>query len=52
MNFEIYPAIDIREGRVVRLVQGDYSQETAYSNDPLEIARNYKKCGSGMAASG
>lgn len=45
MNFEIYPAIDIREDRVVRLVQGDYSQETAYSNDPLEIAQNYKNAG-------
>lgn len=45
MNFEIYPAIDIREGRVVRLVQGDYAQETTYSNDPLEIARAYKNAG-------
>jgi phosphoribosylformimino-5-aminoimidazole carboxamide ribotide isomerase len=43
MNFEIYPAIDIREGRVVRLLQGDYAQETSYSNEPLEVARNYKK---------
>jgi len=45
MNFEIYPAIDIREGRVVRLVQGDYAQETSYSNEPLEVARNYKNAG-------
>ena len=45
MNFEIYPAIDIREGRVVRLLQGDYAQETSYSNDPLEVARNYKNAG-------
>lgn len=45
MNFEIYPAIDVREGRVVRLVQGDYAQETSYSNKPLEIARAYKNAG-------
>jgi phosphoribosylformimino-5-aminoimidazole carboxamide ribotide isomerase len=45
MNFEIYPAIDIRQGRVVRLVQGDYAQETSYSNEPLEIAGAYKKSG-------
>lgn len=45
MNFEIYPAIDIREGRVVRLLQGDYAQETSYSNDPLEVAQNYKNAG-------
>jgi len=45
MNFQIYPAIDIREGRVVRLVQGDYAQETSYSNDPFETARDYKNAG-------
>jgi phosphoribosylformimino-5-aminoimidazole carboxamide ribotide isomerase len=45
MNFEIYPAIDIREGRVVRLVQGDYAQETSYSDQPLEIAKAYRDAG-------
>ncbi len=45
MNFKIYPAIDIREGRVVRLLQGDYAQETSYSNDPIEVAQNYKNAG-------
>ena len=45
MNFEIYPAIDIREGRVVRLLQGDYNQETSYSNEPFEVAKNYKEAG-------
>ncbi len=45
MNFEIYPAIDIREGRVVRLLQGDYAQETSYSNEPLEVAKTYKNAG-------
>ena len=28
MSFTVYPAIDVREGRVVRLRQGDYAQET------------------------
>lgn len=45
MNFEIYPAIDIREGRVVRLVQGDYAQETSYSNEPIAVAQAYKNAG-------
>jgi phosphoribosylformimino-5-aminoimidazole carboxamide ribotide isomerase len=34
----LLPAIDIRGGRAVRLVQGDYEQETAYDNDPLDAA--------------
>ena len=45
MNFTIYPAIDIREGRVVRLLQGDYAQETFYSDNPLEVAKNYRDAG-------
>ena len=45
MNFEIYPAIDIREGRVVRLLQGDYAQETSYSDNPLEVAKSYRDAG-------
>lgn len=35
----IIPAIDIREGNVVRLRQGDFSKETVYSNDPVAIAK-------------
>jgi phosphoribosylformimino-5-aminoimidazole carboxamide ribotide isomerase len=34
----LYPAIDIRDGRAVRLVQGDYDRETAYDDDPVEAA--------------
>lgn len=34
----IYPAIDLLEGKVVRLEQGDYSRVTVYSEDPLKIA--------------
>ncbi len=38
---ELYPAIDVREGRVVRLRQGDYAQETHYGDDPFAVARRY-----------
>lgn len=41
MSFHIIPAIDLRDGRVVRLRQGDYAQQTTYSNDPAELARHY-----------
>jgi phosphoribosylformimino-5-aminoimidazole carboxamide ribotide isomerase len=37
----IYPAIDILNGRCVRLVQGDYSRETVFSNDPAEVAKRW-----------
>jgi phosphoribosylformimino-5-aminoimidazole carboxamide ribotide isomerase len=35
----IIPAIDLREGHVVRLVQGDYARQTTYSRDPVATAR-------------
>ena len=35
---EIIPAIDLRGGRCVRLFQGDYSQETVFSENPVEVA--------------
>lgn len=38
----LYPAIDIRGGRTVRLAQGDYERETAYDDDPVEAARRWK----------
>jgi phosphoribosylformimino-5-aminoimidazole carboxamide ribotide isomerase len=41
MSFTVYPAIDVREGRVVRLKQGDYAQETRYAFDPEPLARDY-----------
>jgi phosphoribosylformimino-5-aminoimidazole carboxamide ribotide isomerase len=37
----LYPAIDIRGGHAVRLVQGDYERETAYDADPLEAAKRW-----------
>ena len=41
----IYPAIDLRGGRVVRLSQGDYDRMTVYSDDPVEVARGFIKSG-------
>ena len=41
MNFEIIPAIDIRGGKCVRLIQGDYNQETVYGDDPLAMAHKW-----------
>jgi len=46
MSFVVYPAIDVRGGRVVRLRQGDYAQETRYGNDPLTLAMHYADAGS------
>ncbi|MDB6162649.1 MAG: hisA [Xanthomonadaceae bacterium] len=45
MSFTIFPAIDVRDGRVVRLRQGDYAQETRYAADPLELAKRYADAG-------
>lgn len=41
----IIPAIDIRGGRVVRLIQGDFAQETVYDDDPLKVARKWEREG-------
>lgn len=38
MMFRIYPAVDIRQGKCVRLYQGDFERETVYSDRPWEIA--------------
>ena len=37
-RFDLLPAIDLRRGRVVRLVEGDFARETAYSDDPMGVA--------------
>jgi phosphoribosylformimino-5-aminoimidazole carboxamide ribotide isomerase len=37
-GFDLLPAIDLRDGRVVRLVEGDFARETAYSDDPTGVA--------------
>jgi phosphoribosylformimino-5-aminoimidazole carboxamide ribotide isomerase len=44
----LYPAIDIRDGRAVRLLQGDYDRETAYDADPLDAARRWVVQGAGV----
>jgi phosphoribosylformimino-5-aminoimidazole carboxamide ribotide isomerase len=41
----LYPAIDIRDGHAVRLIRGDYAQETVYDNDPLDAARRWLEQG-------
>ena len=37
----LYPAIDIRDGRAVRLLRGDYDRETAYDADPVDAAKRW-----------
>ena len=41
----IIPAIDLRNGKCVRLVQGDANRETVYSNDPVDVAEQFKASG-------
>lgn len=41
----LIPAIDIRGGRCVRLLQGDFSKETRYDADPVELAAHYRSVG-------
>jgi phosphoribosylformimino-5-aminoimidazole carboxamide ribotide isomerase len=41
----LYPAIDIADGRAVRLVQGDFDAETVYADSPLEAARAWVQAG-------
>ncbi|KGI77958.1 HisA/HisF-related TIM barrel protein [Oleiagrimonas soli] len=45
MNFTVYPAIDLREGRVVRLYQGDYARQKNYAIEPLQLAHEYAGAG-------
>lgn len=44
-KFTLYPAIDLREGRVVRLMQGDPNRETQYGRDPLAVAQRWQQAG-------
>jgi phosphoribosylformimino-5-aminoimidazole carboxamide ribotide isomerase len=41
MSFTIYPAIDMRGGKCVRLLQGDYEKETIYGDSPFEMAQQF-----------
>lgn len=42
---QIIPAIDIIEGKCVRLTQGDYAQKTIYNENPLEVALQFQDAG-------
>ncbi|MGQ0824328.1 MAG: 1-(5-phosphoribosyl)-5-[(5-phosphoribosylamino)methylideneamino]imidazole-4-carboxamide isomerase [Actinomycetota bacterium] len=42
---DLYPAIDLRGGRVVRLAQGDYERETRYGDDPVAVAQGFEAGG-------
>ena len=41
----ILPAIDLYDGKAVRLFRGDYAQMTVYSDDPLSVARDFEAAG-------
>ena len=41
----IIPAIDILDGKCVRLTKGDYSRQTIYNDDPLEVAQQFEDAG-------
>ncbi len=41
----IFPAIDLFDKKAVRLLKGDYAQMTVYSDNPIEIARDFEACG-------
>jgi phosphoribosylformimino-5-aminoimidazole carboxamide ribotide isomerase len=45
MSFTIYPAIDMRGGNCVRLLQGDYDKETVYGDSPFDMARQFAETG-------
>lgn len=45
MSFVVYPAVDISQGRCVRLLQGRFGTETVYSDDPVEVALGFSSAG-------
>ena len=45
MSFVVYPAIDLINGKCVRLYQGDYAKETIYGDDPISQALNFESDG-------
>ncbi|KGP72895.1 1-(5-phosphoribosyl)-5-[(5-phosphoribosylamino)methylideneamino]imidazole-4-carboxamide isomerase [Pontibacillus yanchengensis] len=44
-TFTIYPAIDMKEGKCVRLQQGDFNRETVYGDSPYDVARDFVEHG-------
>ncbi len=45
MNIELIPAIDIIEGKCVRLTQGDYTRKKVYNEDPIAQAQEFEQLG-------
>lgn len=45
---QVIPAIDLRDGRCVRLVRGDFERETVYDDDPVRVARHWVELGAGL----
>ena len=41
----IFPAIDLYDGKAVRLYKGDYNQMTVYHENPMEVAQDFLRCG-------
>ena len=41
--FTVYPAVDVRGGAVVRLLKGDYDQETRYPDDPVSVSDHHSQ---------
>ena len=41
----LYPSIDIRDGRCVRLIEGDFARETVYDDDPVQVAGRWAESG-------
>ncbi len=42
---DLYPSIDVLDGKVVRLLRGDYSVQTTYDDDPIGVARRFEDAG-------
>ncbi|MCA9725656.1 MAG: 1-(5-phosphoribosyl)-5-((5-phosphoribosylamino)methylideneamino)imidazole-4-carboxamide isomerase, partial [Kurthia sp.] len=42
---QIFPAIDMRGGKCVRLFKGDYAQETIYGDSPFDMAKSFADAG-------
>ncbi len=47
-NMQVIPAIDIKDGAVVRLYKGDFAQSTVFSHDPVETARGWQEQGAAL----
>jgi phosphoribosylformimino-5-aminoimidazole carboxamide ribotide isomerase len=45
LSLVLYPAIDLRDGKCVRLYQGDFNAETVYDDDPIRVAREFESAG-------